>query len=74
MIVGVRNSASEGDITYYNLNEEFGGDRDKARQIAYRFNRKKNEPNYNALVHQTVIIEPKEIPVEVARFLASGLH
>lgn len=75
MIVGVRNWDGAADITYYNLpsySDQFSGDRDKARQIAYRFNRRQNEPDFNALVHQTIVIEPQTIPIEVVQFIAGN--
>lgn len=74
MIVGVKPWDHAPHYIYYivpNMDQTSGSDRDKARQIAFRFQRKENERDYNQLIHQTIVIETINIPPEVAQFLGS---
>lgn len=74
MIVGVKPWENAPHYTYYvvpNMDRHSGHDRDKARKIAFRFQRKENERDFNQLVQQTMIIETVDIPTDVAKFLGS---
>lgn len=72
MIVGVKPWDSSGTYVYCNvpnLDPHSGNDRDKARKIAFRFQRKEKERDFNHLVHTTMIIETIDVPPDVAAFV-----
>lgn len=72
MIVGVKPWDASGTYNYFNvpnMHPQSSSDRDKARQIAFRFLRKEKERDYIHLVHTTMIIDPIDIPPDVAVFV-----
>lgn len=50
---------------------QYATDRDKARQIAFRFVHKRSEKDYNELVHMTRPVEIQTVSPEVGEVLLS---
>lgn len=68
IIVGVRSWDGAPHIQWYAIPKM---DSDTARKIAFRKCRggSGGSTDYNHLIHQTMVVEPEEIPKEVVDFL-----
>lgn len=69
MIVGVKQWHNAPGYNWYNVPVT---DPDKARKVAFRFARRQKEIDFNQLVWQTLVIQPTEIPQDVADFIGEG--